>query len=338
MVSGVSSVPEDKDNYIVQGNINKITNRAAMGLPEHYVKCKAETIHNEMKEVRSWSEKDLLCTVDDPAQTMTTRLASGLILAVIGDPRINCLNPAMVTIPKGIATIGVDSDRVDYLHEQYKKYGVQRNWLEKECPRFQYPIKSFRIGKFPVTNNEFRLFLEKTGSEHLPTSWCDGRMAPYSENSPVYTVTPEAADAYTLWLSEETGRRFRLPTEYEWEYAAGGVKGLDYPWGETFIEGACNTLETGLVTATPVGMFPMGTSPFGVEDMAGNVEEYVSSCYEPYPGGHLVEDDLYTLLGYYRIARGGAFNRFKDLARCQRRHGPYPKSLYAMGFRLAEEL
>jgi formylglycine-generating enzyme required for sulfatase activity len=97
-------------------------------------------------------------------------------------------------------------------------------------------------------------------------------------------------------------------------------------------------MELGLLSTTPVGSFPEGASPFGVLDMAGTVEEYVSTHYHAYPGGDLVEDDLFKAVGCYRIARGGAFNRFSDLARCGRRHGPYPKSLYAIGFRLAEDI
>jgi formylglycine-generating enzyme required for sulfatase activity len=69
--------------------------------------------------------------------------------------------------------------------------------------------------------------------------------------------------------------------------------------------------------------------------MAGNVEEYVADDYKPYPGSTAPQDDLVLANGNYRVARGGSFTRFYDLARCKRRHGHYPKDIYVMGFRLA---
>ena len=84
-------------------------------------------------------------------------------------------------------------------------------------------------------------------------------------------------------------------------------------------------------------MFAAGNSPFGVADLAGNVEEYVADDYAPYPGGSVVDDHLQQIHGRYRVARGGCFARFRDLARTRRRHGHNPRSpAYAMGFRLAE--
>ena len=74
-------------------------------------------------------------------------------------------------------------------------------------------------------------------------------------------------------------------------------------------------------------------------DMSGNVEEYVAAPYSPYPGGHFIADHLTQIHGSYRVARGGSFARFRDLARTRRRHGHNPKSVtYAMGFRLAERI
>ena len=73
--------------------------------------------------------------------------------------------------------------------------------------------------------------------------------------------------------------------------------------------------------------------------MAGNVEEYVSDDYAAYPGGEFVTDHLVQIHGRYRVARGGSFARYRDLARTRRRHGHNPRSVtYAMGFRLAESI
>jgi formylglycine-generating enzyme required for sulfatase activity len=152
-------------------------------------------------------------------------------------------------------------------------------------------------------------------------------------------VSPEDADAYAAWLARTTGRRFRLPHEAEWEFAAAGAAGLEFPWGPNFQADHANTAETGLFQSSPVGVFVQGNSPFGVADMAGNVEEYVSNLYMAYPGGSRVTDHLVEINGAYRVARGGGFARFRDLARTRRRHGANPRSAtYAMGFRLAEDI
>lgn len=161
-------------------------------------------------------------------------------------------------------------------------------------------------------------------------------MPDYAANRPVYTVSAAAAEAYASWMSAKTGRSFRLPSEAEWELAPAGPEGREFPWGDVFEPHRTNTREAGLLTSTPVGMFPGGATPSGIQDMAGNVEEYVADDYVPYPGGPIVRDDLVEAVGCYRVARGGSFTRFRDLARCRRRHGRYPRPIYVMGFRLAE--
>jgi toxoflavin biosynthesis protein ToxD len=107
------------------------------------------------------------------------------------------------------------------------------------------------------------------------------------------------------------------------------------PWGSDFEAHRANTVEGGPLQTTPIGIYPEGASPFGLFDMAGNVEEFVADLYTPYPGGQAIRDELGTE-GSYRIARGGSFTRHGDLARCRRRHGWYNSELYAIGFRLAE--
>jgi formylglycine-generating enzyme required for sulfatase activity len=111
----------------------------------------------------------------------------------------------------------------------------------------------------------------------------------------------------------------------------------EFPWGNEFDASLANTCETAIFNTTPVGMFPGGVSAFGVHDLAGNVEEYVADNYAAYAGGSEVDDHLKQIHGSYRVARGGSFARFRDLARTRRRHGHNPRSAtYAMGFRLAE--
>jgi formylglycine-generating enzyme required for sulfatase activity len=222
---------------------------------------------------------------------------------------------------------------------KFSNLGLERSWIEKECPRHTVLIPSFRMAKFPVTNQEYCDFLQDTHFTELPSSWALWRYPQERSNHPVYTVSVNAADTYAKWLSKKTNKSFRLPTEAEWEYAAGGPEGLEFPWGEDFNADFANTAETGLFTSSPVGVFVDGYSPFGVADLAGNVEEYVSEIYRAYPKGQFINDHLVDIHGEYRVARGGCFSRFRDLARTRRRHGHNPKSMvYAMGFRLVEEI
>ncbi len=190
-----------------------------------------------------------------------------------------------------------------------------------------------------MTNQEYRDFLIDTAYPEIPSSWSFRRFPVERSNHPVYTLSAEACDAYVQWLASRTGRDFRLPTESEWEFAATGTDGREFPWGEKFDPLLANTCETGIFETSPVGIFAAGASPFSVMDMAGNVEEYTADLYAAYPDGIKIDDHLSQIHGEYRVARGGSFARFRDLARNRRRHGHNPRSAtYAMGLRLAESL
>jgi formylglycine-generating enzyme required for sulfatase activity len=288
-------------------------------------------------KLRTASSDVLLDTMISPASTLPARIACGNLLALVGDPRISVERPRMVDIRGGDVEIGLPSDEVGAVLERFTGLGLDRSWIEKECPRHRVALSPYRMACYPVTNAEYRAFLLDTGHPELPSSWHFRRFPQERANHPVYTISPESADAYASWLAQLTGRGFRLPTEAEWEWAAAGPEHREFPWGPLFDADLANTAETGLFSSSPVGAFVGGESPFGVMDMAGNVEEYVADVYAAYPGGSFVADHLVQIQGAYRVARGGSFARFRDLARTRRRHGHNPKSAtYAMGFRLAE--
>jgi formylglycine-generating enzyme required for sulfatase activity len=282
---------------------------------------------------------DLVAIVADSRAAFGERLAAGTLLALTGDPRLDPMQPDMVDVPGGRFRMGLEIGRVDAVTAAWAPLGVERAWIAKEAPAHEVAVAPFRLGRHPVTNVEYLAFVVARPEAPRPSAWAHGVFPWAQANHPVYTVAPEAADAYAAWLAEVTGRRFRLPTEAEWEFAATGGDDREFPWGDDWDPERANTAERGPLCTTPVGIYPAGRSPFGLDDLAGNVEEYVADDYRPYPGGDAVADDLVDLHGAsYRVARGGSFARHGDLARCRRRHGWYHSAHYAMGFRLAESL
>lgn len=305
---------------------------------EHAALADPRTLHPSAG-LRTADRAELAALVESPDAPLADRLAAGGVLALTGDPRLGPV-PRMCEVPGGTVRIGLPPQDVDAVVADWAHVGVERSWIEKETPQHDVGLSAYWIAAYPVTNGEYRDFLHATGRTDRPTTWYLGAYPYDRSNHPVAGVRPEDADAYARWLSERTGHPWRLPREAEWEYAAAGPQGLAYPWGNAFDAGAANTRETGVHMTTPVGAFPSGRSPFGAFDMGGNVEEYAAGAYRPYPGGQFVADDLVGSHagGTYRVARGGGFSRFGDLARTRRRHGAFPGPLYPVGFRLATGL
>ena len=108
-------------------------------------------------------------------------------------------------------------------------------------------------------------------------AWRDGRLPKGRADHPVVMVSHADARAYAKWLSSETGRAWRLPTEVEWEKAARGTDGRHFPWGNTYNPTRLNSHDAGPFDTMPVGRFPNGASPFGLMDAAGQVFEWTST-------------------------------------------------------------
>jgi formylglycine-generating enzyme required for sulfatase activity len=242
-------------------------------------------------------------------------------------------------IPGGRARIGSSLERIDATVAEWidrlrddAYISVFRDWIMKEYPEHEVDLDPFRIGRYPVTNGEYLLFVESTGAP-VPESLSIGAPADH----PVWGVSYEEAAAYADWRGAQSGYECRLPSEAEWEHAARGPGNRTYPFGDVFEATKCNTREAGYGSTTPVDRFPSGASGYGVFDLGGNVEEWTSSFYEPYPGASFVYDDIAASAGArYRVLRGGSFALGGDLARCARRHGPHPASSFRFrGFRLA---
>lgn len=326
---------------IIEGVLcGSMTDRERLGLPDHYLKTRFEdSIPEVYGKLRCLDIQDFVDMSEDRLTPLVERLVAGNMLALIGDPRIDPLEPEMIDIEGGEVRIGLDESEIDSVMNRFQHIGLDEKWIRKECPEHPVKLKNFRIGKYPVTNQEYRAFLLDSHYAELPTSWEFRRYPVEKSNHPVYTLSATAADDYASWLSKKTGRSFRLPSEAEWEHAAAGWERLEFPWGNEFEPDYANTVETGIFSTTPVGIFVEGNSPFGLADMAGNVEEYVLDYYAAYSHGQFIDDHLVQLNGEYRVARGGCFSRLRDLARTRRRHGRNPaSSTYAMGFRLAEDI
>ena len=133
----------------------------------------------------------------------------------------------------------------------------------------------FYMDRFPVTNADYKKFVEATGHEH-PAHWRRSIWPEGKADHPVVQIIWDSALAYAQWAGK------RLPTEAEWEKAARGRDGRVWPWGSVFDPSRCNTNEGGLWDTTPVGNYsPGGDSPYGIADMAGNVWEWIGGKPSP---------------------------------------------------------
>jgi len=200
-----------------------MTDRERLGLPEHYVQARLDAeIEQAVSSLLSSCVWDLLCKLQSPHSTLAQRIAAGNLIALAGDPRIRLDQPDMVCINQAEVFIGLPEVEVDEVMQNFEGLGLNRIWIEKECPRHPVHLAAYKLARFPVTNAEYKVFLMETGFNEIPTSWDFRRYPLERANHPVYTVSAKAADAYAVWLSQRTGRSFRLPTEAEWEWAASG--------------------------------------------------------------------------------------------------------------------
>jgi len=282
---------------------------------------------------------------------------------------------------------------------------------EGERPRHSLELPAFLVSRYPVTNTQYRPFVEgggydephhwtpegwawRTGEREPDLSliddkdlrksyadWLEGRPLekrgqPFwwdhprwgLPNRPVVGVTWYEAMAYCRWLQEQlqiANRKsqiangkwqiwrggqletwsgepattaVRLPTEAEWEKAARGTDGRPWPWANEWAAGKANTDESGIGETSAVGAFPAGASPCGALDMAGNVWEWTTSLYRPYPyrSGDGREDPGAE---GRRVVRGGSWLFDRRSARCAYRGRFIPGTFdYYVGLRVVVSL
>ncbi len=242
------------------------------------------------------------------------RYVLGLALGALGDPRVTkARDPGgFVEIPAG-----------EYRDSQGEVTVIK---------------KSFLLGRYPVTNSQYRAFMAVGGYENM-SFWPEAGVAWLAEakvkaprywnntrynyaNQPVVGVSYWEAQAYCAWVGGQ------LPSEEQWAAAAGGPTGHEYPWGEKWEDGICNTFESGLRKLSSVGCFPRSAqADFGLHDVAGNVFEWCGTMYKDSPRGGADNAG--------RVVRGGSWGYGSQSARSaiRLRFGPGDR-FNDLGFRV----
>ena len=217
-------------------------------------------------------------------------------------------NSMLIKIPGGTFTVGSDK-------------------RDEAKPTHTVTVPPYYIGKYDVTNTQFIRFESITGYDaggkwkQFASKWGD--------RAPVVGVSWNDAMAYCKWAG------LRLPTEEEWELAARGTHGYTYPWGNAWDATRCrNSVDRTADGPAPVGSFPSGASPFGCQDMAGNVSQWTDSWYDRYPES-TCSDPTFGMK--YRVVRGSMWeDRTTQYFYAACRRGGNPEYRYgSIGFRCA---
>jgi formylglycine-generating enzyme required for sulfatase activity len=214
--------------------------------------------------------------------------------------------------------------------------------LPNERPVSKVTVTCFLMSRHPVTNAQYEQFDPGHRSKRGP--WAD-------DDHPVIYVSSREAEKFCEWLSTRERKTYRLPTEAEWEYAARGGDGRGFPWGERLQGGDfanfadANTpfawrdvaIDDGYAQTSPVGNYPRGASPFGLEDMAGNVHEWCLDYYADYQTRERT-NPRGPSSGTKRMYRGGSWkSRANSLRATARAFNQPDYSSNDVGFRVVCE-
>jgi formylglycine-generating enzyme len=228
------------------------------------------------------------------------------------------IEPRMVRIPEGWFLMGSDTG-------QDNEQPVHRVWVD-----------AFELAACQVTNGGYAQFLAST-QHRMPLHWDDPVFS--HPEQPVVSPSWFDAMAYCDWLSKKTGRRYRLPTEAEWEHAArGGLEQQLYPWGDAPLESLANYSARWKLAPEPVGRAEQNA--FGLFDIGANVHEWCADWFGP--GYYAASPDRNPQGppgGSRRASRGGSWRHATKVSRCAARSSIPPDFQYAdYGFRLARSL
>ena len=233
--------------------------------------------------------------------------------------KIGGVGPTMLEIPAGSFDMGSPNHSVEVT----------------ERPQRTVDVPAFAMAKREVTFAEYARFAKATGRK-VPDS-----LGMDKKTHPVFFVSWDDALAYATWLSSQTGKKYRLPTEAQWEYAALADTSTRYWWGRELGSGRahCFNCDTGLNPRAPTSVARFPANLFGLHDTAGNVAEWVRDCWHPNyqdaptDGGVWEGGDC-----SYRVVRGGSFlNTGKSIRARARAKRKSQKVFDSVGFRVVRE-
>jgi formylglycine-generating enzyme required for sulfatase activity len=231
-------------------------------------------------------------------------------------------HPALVRIPEGWFLMGSDSGQ------------------ECERPIHRVWIDSFLLALTQVTNAEYDLFLRSTASQPTPFRYDPNFSHP---QQPATGLSWFEAVRYCEWLSSQTGRHYRLPTEAEWERAArAGFEQKQFPWGNDPPQSLPNYGTRWQNGPEPVARY--APNAFGIYDICDNVHEWCSDWYDPNyyaisPDRNPSGPELSRMKPPRKSSRGGSWRHHIKVARCSARSSIPPDFQYAdYGFRIACDL
>ncbi len=222
---------------------------------------------------------------------------------------------------------------------QFLMGSIAPDAAEHEKPVTPISLSCFHMARHPVTNAQYEQFDPSHRGKRAP--WAD-------DHHPVVYVNSREAEKFCQWLAGKEGKKYRLPTEAEWEYAARGSGNLTFPWGERLDAGHYanfadkrttfawrdTVLDDGFAETSPVGSFPRGASPFGIEELAGNVFEWCADYFEAYKGKERTNPRSMPG-GMKRIYRGGSWKSRPGNLRTSARNFNLPDySSNDVGFRV----
>lgn len=296
------------------------------------------TLRNERQDIATQLERSVIFEKRSDLQHRLREIETSLTrIEQLRDPTLPTWFPEFIKIPAGPFIMGSNGNDP---------------WANSdEMPQHRLELPDYWISKTPITNAQFRPFVESDGYTNRNYwteegwDWCQKRpfvQPEYWDNPeyngadhPVIGISWFEAVAYCRWLSAQIGITFRLPTEAEWEKAARGPDGRIWPWGDSWDPTACNY---GNHRTTRVGYYRIGASPYGVLDMAGNVWEWCATKWQKqYPYQVENEWEANYLKGNVRRAlRGGSHSSEHKDTRGSRRLNLLPRNRqYTIGFRIA---
>ena len=202
---------------------------------------------------------------------------------------MNYIEPEMVLIPEGKVHLGLPS--------YSKSFNLPHQWQDSIIY-----VPDFYISRFPITRKEYSLFIEDGGD--IPADWWRKDLT--DNKLPATGLSWHMANRYAEWLSEITGKRYRLPSSVEWEKAArGGLYGKRFPWGDESANNRCCYGLQEFDTPSPVGYY----EPNGYElyDMVGNVWEWCSDLYIECANDEPKNSPTGKDPKINRVLRGGSF-------------------------------